>query len=270
MGTALAAHEGLSQAAPALAALAGAVLIQVGTNYTNDVLDYRRGADTAERLGPPRAVQSGWVSAEAMARAAIIAFALAAVAGLYLVTVGGWPILVIGLTGIAAGVAYTAGPRPLAYVGLGDVFVLVYFGVAAVAATAYLQTGEWDPAAAVLGGATGAFAVALLTVNNVRDRPTDEKAGKRTLVVRMGETRARRYYALLLAAAMILTAVLALGRLGPVMLAGLLVLPEVVRVAGMVLGDLQGRALNPILARTVRLQLVHAGLVAAALLATAR
>lgn len=270
IGCALAARMNSFPLGVAAAALVTALLIQVGTNFANDLFDFRRGADTAERLGPPRAVQSGLVTPEEMGTATAITLGAAAAVGLYLVRVGGLPILVIGLTGIVAGVLYTAGPRPLAYLGLGDVFVWTHFGIAAVAGTVYLLTGLWDQTALVLGGATGAFAVAVLTINNIRDLRTDAKVGKRTLAVRLGDHRARRYCAALLAIGVLApTSILAIGGPAPVGLAGLLAVPLAWPIAREVLAGTSGRALNPLLSQTVRLQAVHGGLLVAALLATA-
>lgn len=293
VGTALAYAAGALHVAAALAALAGALLIQVGTNLTNDVLDFRRGADTAERLGPTRVVQSGLLSPRAVALGAGAAFALAAAVGLYLVAVGGVPILVLGLAAIVSGIAYTAGPRPLAYVGLGDVFVMVFFGIAAVAGTFYVQVraalGGRAAAAALalmphamaLGVAVGAVAVAILTVNNLRDIPTDRAVGKRTLAVRLGEAGTRRYLEGLVATAFIIPVAMAALPVvpraalpnGPGMFATLLLALGAVPLANGVLRPVAagaaGRALNPILGQTARLQVAHAGLIAIALVADA-
>lgn len=298
----LAVAAGSFHALAAAAALVGALLIQVGTNLANDVLDFRRGADTAERLGPTRVVQAGLLSPRAVAWGAAAAFALAALVGLYLIAVGGLPILAIGLLAIASGVAYTAGPAPLAYVGLGDAFVMAFFGVAAVAGTYLVQARaalDGDdlaralallPHAAALGVAVGALAVAILTINNLRDIPTDRAAGKRTLAVRLGEARTRRYLGAQLALAFAVPVALALlpvvpraslggvpqrlpmllAELGggprslPTLLAVLAAAPMAVRLWRDVAGA-SGRALNPLLARTARLQMLHAALLALAL-----
>ena len=200
-GGGLAWKEGGFAAEPFLAALAGALLIQIGTNFSNDYSDFVRGADTADRLGPARVTQAGLLDARAVRRGAGAAFAGAVVVGAYLVAVGGWPLVWIGLAGIAAGICYTGGPWPFGYHGLGDPFVFVFFGPVAVAGTAYVQLGRWPPEAWLAGVGAGALATAILVVNNLRDRDTDAAAGKRTLAVRIGARATRVQYAALLAAA---------------------------------------------------------------------
>lgn len=266
VGTALALDAGAFRLLPALAALAGGLLIQIGTNFANDVLDHRRGADTAERLGPTRVVQAGLLSDRAVARGAAVAFGLAALVGLYLVRVGGWPILLLGMASIASGVLYTAGPYPLAYVGLGDVFVMLFFGLAAVTGTYYVQAGALHPAAVPLGVAAGALSVAILAVNNLRDLDTDRAAGKRTLAVRIGDARTRTYYGTMLALAFVvpLAQVVAGGvgdppawSLGPGAALVLLALPAAAAPLRLVRAGARGGALNPVLGLTARAQLWH-------------
>ena len=188
---------------PALAALVGAVLIQVGTNLINDYYDFKKGADTQERLWPTRVTQSGLLSAGHRHDGALgISCALAAtLVGLYLTAVAGWPIVVIGLASLLAGYAYTGGPYPLGYHGLGDLFVFVFFGLVAVAGTFYVQAGNVIPAVWPAAAAVGAMGTELLVVNNLRDATTDAKAGKRTLVVRFGVLGGKLEYLLLLALA---------------------------------------------------------------------
>ena len=164
-----------------------ALCIQVGTNYANDYFDFVKGTDTVERVGPTRATAAGWVTPPQMLAATIVVFGLSALGGLYLVSVGGWPILLIGLASIACGILYTAGPFPLGYLGLGDIFVLIFFGPVAVAGTYYLLAGRWDINAVIAGLAPGLLSTAILAVNNFRDRHTDRATGKRTLVVRFGD-----------------------------------------------------------------------------------
>ena len=176
---------------PALACLAFALLIQIGTNFANDYYDFLKGADTAERVGPRRAVAAGLVAPATMKRAMIGVFAAAFCAGLTLLGYGGWPLLAIGVASIVCGVAYTGGPYPLGYNGLGDVFVFIFFGLVAVGATYYVQTGVITPEAWVIGAGIGALAANILVVNNYRDAETDVRAGKRTLVVRFGKKAAR-------------------------------------------------------------------------------
>lgn len=194
---------------PALACLAFALLIQIGTNFANDYYDYVKGADTAERVGPRRAVAAGLVAPATMKRAMIGVFAAAFLSGLTLLGFGGWPLLVIGVASIVCGVAYTGGPYPLGYNGLGDVFVFVFFGLVAVGATYYVQTGVITPEAWIIGAGIGALAANILVVNNYRDVETDVKAGKRTLVVRFGKKAARAQF--IAAHALALAALVAVG-----------------------------------------------------------
>ena len=192
MGTALALRDhGRIPWLYALAALAGAVFIQIATNYINDALDFRRGADTSARLGPTRVTQAGLLTDKVVMRAAYGCFALAALCGLPLIARGGWPLLAIGLMSILAAYAYTGGPYPLAYHGLGELFVMIFFGIVAVGGTYYVLTLQYVVDALLAGIAIGALAVVILAINNLRDLPTDATSGKRTLAVRLGERGAR-------------------------------------------------------------------------------
>lgn len=185
-----------------------AMLIQIGTNLHNDVADFERGSDEPlTRSGPPRATSEGWLSATQVRRAAYSSFLLAFLAGCYLVWHGGWPILALGLLSIAAGLAYTGGPRPLAYLGLGEVFVWLFFGVIAVSGTYYLQTGRFDASAVLAGAILGLPAAAVLVVNNYRDLETDRGVGKNTLAVRFGRRFSRFEYASLMLSPFVLLAV---------------------------------------------------------------
>jgi len=195
MGIAIAWRDGVLHIAAATAALFGALLIQVGTNFANDYFDGVKGTDTEARLGPQRAVQAGLVSAAAMRRAFVATFGLAALVGVYLVARAGWPIAVIGAVSILFGVLYTGGPRPLGYLGLGDVLVLIFFGPIATAGTYYVQGLRWSEAAWLAGLGPGLLAVGLLTVNNLRDIDGDRSAGKRTLPARFGPTFAKAEFA---------------------------------------------------------------------------
>jgi 1,4-dihydroxy-2-naphthoate octaprenyltransferase len=197
-GTAVAIHEGGEHWPSVFFALITALLLQVAANFANDALDFRRGADTAERLGPPRITASGFVTADAVMKATALVLGLAVLAGLPLVLRGGWPILVLGLAAIACAVAYTGGPFPLAYLGLGEIFVFLFFGLAAVAGTAYVQTGELTALALATSVPIGALAVAILVVNNLRDIHTDRQAGKRTVAVRLGVRGTQREFAAML------------------------------------------------------------------------
>ncbi|MDH3733423.1 MAG: 1,4-dihydroxy-2-naphthoate polyprenyltransferase, partial [Gemmatimonadota bacterium] len=204
VGGGLAASTGDFATLPFLAALLGALWIQIGTNFANDYSDFVRGADTEERKGSMRVTQSGLLSPESVRFAAGVSFGIAMAFGVYLVTRGGWPIVGIGLASIIAGVCYTGGPWPFGYHGLGDLFVFVFFGPVAVAGTVYVQTLEWRPDTLLAGAAVGALTTAILVVNNLRDRPTDAAAGKRTLAVLIGDRATRaQYVALLLVAAAI-------------------------------------------------------------------
>jgi 1,4-dihydroxy-2-naphthoate octaprenyltransferase len=194
VGTAMAAEAGAFHAASALCAALGAILIQIGTNFSNDYLDFVKGADRASRRGPTRATQAGWVSVTAMRRATILTFALAFLSGLYLIWRGGWPVLAIGVGSIASGVWYTAGRWSLAYLGLADLFVLVFFGPVAVGGTYYVQALAVSGPVLTAGLAPGLLATGILLVNNLRDREEDARAGKKTLVVRFGRAAGRRCY----------------------------------------------------------------------------
>jgi len=256
VGTALAFGEGVGRWLPALAALVGAMFIQIGTNFTNDYYDFKKGADTAERLGPQRVTQSGLIAPATVLAAAMACFGLAFLTGTYLVWVGGWPIVAIGLASLLAGYAYTGGPFPLAYNGLGDVFVLVFFGFVAVMGTYYVQAGTVSPSAWWASVPVGAIGTALLVVDNQRDASTDVKAGKRTLVVRFGTGFGKAEYLLLLAAGFVTPLVMfALGLKGPWVFLPLVGAPLCVPPVKRMLRE-QGAALNPALGATARLQLV--------------
>jgi 1,4-dihydroxy-2-naphthoate octaprenyltransferase len=191
VASALALRDELLDAPAALACLVFALLIQIGTNFANDYYDFIKGADTAERVGPRRAVAAGLVKPVVMKRVMIAVFVSAFLAGLTLLSYGGWPLLVIGVASIACGIAYTGGPYPLGYNGLGDVFVFVFFGLVAVSATYFVQTGLVTGEVLVIGAGIGALATNILVVNNYRDVETDAKAGKRTLAVRFGRRFSR-------------------------------------------------------------------------------
>ena len=209
VGTALAWRDaGTIDWIVALVALVAAMLIQIGTNLFNDVGDYERGADLPDRLGPPRATAMGWLSPAEVRRAAATSFGLAMVLGAYLVSVGGWPIFAIGLASVAAGIAYTGGPRPIAYTASGEFFVFVFFGIVATAGSHFLQAGRFSSAALIAGTILGALAAAVLVVNNYRDLDSDLRAGKITLAVRIGRAATRVEFAALVAAAFALVPLL--------------------------------------------------------------
>lgn len=262
VGTACAHAVGGFRPGPALAALAGALLLQVGANLANDLFDFEKGADTAERLGPTRVVQAGLLSAGAVRAGMTVTFGLAFLVGLYLVWVAGPVIVVIGLMSIAAAVAYTAGPYPLGYNGLGDIAVLIFFGFVAVCGTAYVQAGHVPALAWYAALPIGALATAILVVNNVRDIETDAAAGKRTLAVRLGRRGAIAEYALLLGTAYTIPAALVvLGHTGPWGLLPMATAPLAVTLVRRV-RDGRGRELNPALGGTARLLFIFGALFA--------
>lgn len=266
-GTAIAYAHGAFAPLPAVAALFSAFLIQIGTNFANDVFDFDKGADTAERLGPTRAVQAGLLTRVAVRNGMVACFALALVGGVYLTFVGGPVILVIGILSIASGVAYTGGPFPLGYHGLGDVFVLVFFGLVAVAGTVWVQAGHLPPVTWLAGAGVGAVATAILVVNNVRDRETDVKAGKRTLAVRFGRRFGVIEYAALWCvayAAVVVAFALELG--SALVLLPLATAPLAVSLTRRLARE-EGRALNPVLASTARALVLYGGLLSAGLAA---
>ncbi len=191
LGTALAFSDGEGSLWLAAAALLGAIFLQIGSNLVNDCADSLRGADTPTRLGPARATASGLLQPRTVAAGAAASFLLATFFGAILVLHAGWPIALIGLGAIVCGILYTAGPVPLAYFGLGDIFAFLFFGPVATAGTYFVQTGQLAAAPILAGCAPGFYAVALLTINNLRDRECDRKAGKRTLAVRLGSEFAR-------------------------------------------------------------------------------
>jgi len=256
VGSALALRDGAFLPIAAGMALLGALLIQIGTNLTNDYFDFVRGADTADRLGPARVTQQGLLKPKAVKAGAFVCFALAVVVGLYLVSVGGWPILVIGIASVIAGYAYTGGPYPLGYHGLGDVFVLVFFGLVAVGGTYFLQAHAITPTALLAAIPVGTLGVALLAVNNVRDAATDARAGKKTLVVRFGTGFGRaEWVAMVVVAFAIPVALWAAGWASVAVLLPLLALPLVIAPFRLVRNQ-SGAVLNNALAATARLQLV--------------
>jgi 1,4-dihydroxy-2-naphthoate polyprenyltransferase len=187
-----------------VAALAGSILIQIGTNLANDYSDAKRGADSADRLGPVRVTSSGLIAPRRVLYATWIAFGAALAVGIYLATVAGWEILVVGAVSIAAGILYTGGPRPYGYAGLGELFVFLFFGLVAVNGSFYVQLEDLDLLPFLLSIPVGLLSTAILVVNNVRDLETDARAGKRTLAVRLGRERTRDLYVALVAGAFVL------------------------------------------------------------------
>ncbi|HUF12686.1 MAG TPA: 1,4-dihydroxy-2-naphthoate polyprenyltransferase [Longimicrobiales bacterium] len=270
VGTACAYAVDGFRAGPALAALIGALLLQIASNLANDVFDFEKGVDTGDRLGPTRVVQSGLLSARQVRFGLGLVIALALAIGVYLTWVAGAVVVVIGLSSIGAAIAYTGGPYPLGYHGLGDIAVMLFFGFVAVCGTAYVQalyvpTLAWWSAIPV-----GALATAILVVNNLRDLETDARAGKRTLAVRLGRARAVLEYRLLLAAAYALPVVLvAVDVLHVWALLPLLTLPLALRLGRRVARE-RGEPLNQALAATARLLFLHGVLFAAGIALGAR
>src|SRR5213595_687951 len=194
VGTALAATEGTFHVLRFVAAMLGALFIQVGTNLSNDYSDARRGADTEDRLGPVRVTAGGLMPPRQVLVGTWVAFGVAVAAGAYLVAVAGWQLLLVGAASILAGVLYTGGPKPYGYEGLGEVFVFLFFGVVAVAGSYFVQTRHLIWEAFALAVPVGLLAAAILLVNNIRDTDTDRRAGKRTLAVRLGRDGARTLF----------------------------------------------------------------------------
>lgn len=258
VGTALAAGEGHVRPLVTVAILGAAVLIQVGANLANDVYDYLKGADTLGRLGPARVTERGLLTPAQVKAGMMLVFGLAIMIGFYLAWVGGWPIVVIGLVSIAVALAYTGGPWPFGYYGLGDLVVFLFFGIVAVVGTVYLHTGVFLPAS--LWGAIpmGALATAILVVNNYRDIDTDLRAGKRTLAVRLGRKGTRLEYIGLLVLAYLVPAVYLAAQQGsPLLLLPYLTLPLAWVNIRSLLTTVAGGPLNATLARTARLQILY-------------
>ena len=263
VGTALALADGVLHPQAAIFALAGALALQIATNIHNDYEDFVRGADGPDRLGPKRATAEGWITPASMRRAAIAVFLVALLIGICLVARGGWPILALGLASIAAGYSYTGGPKPLAYIGLGDLFVLLFFGFAAVVGTYYVQSLTTCSTAWWLGLGLGSLSTAILAINNLRDHRSDRAAGKRTLAVRLGPGAARIEYALCLGIAYL--ALLPAAFTGhPGVLLGLLSLPSAHSVYSTMMKR-EGAQLAPLLGATAKLLARYGLLVSAGL-----
>src|SRR6059058_5782672 len=262
VGTSLALGNGTFHPLAFVAALLGAVFIQVGTNLSNDYSDARRGADSEDRLGPVRVTAGGLVPPGQVLLATYATFGLAVACGAYLVAVAGPELLAVGAASILAGVLYTGGPRPYGYEGLGELFVFLFFGIVAVTGSYYVQVQELPWQAFALAVPVGLIASAILVVNNVRDLETDRRAGKRTLAVRLGRARTRTLYAAMLAAAYLALAVVALGLTAWVVLP-VATIPLAVRLARTVRTRTDGPSLNGALAGTGALQLIFCLLLSA-------
>jgi 1,4-dihydroxy-2-naphthoate octaprenyltransferase len=260
VGTAVAASDGGFALLPALAALLCALLLQVGSNFANDYFDFFKGADTADRMGPTRVTAAGLLAPPQVLMGMVVVFGMAALVGLYLVVVGGWPVLLLGVSAIAAAILYTGGPLPYGYYGLGELFVFLFFGLAAVVGTYYVQALTTTAQLWLAAVPVGALITAVLVVNNLRDRAGDERAGKRTLAVLLGERGARAEYIALLALAYAVALWLSVIR-SPWLLLPLLSLPLAWPLVRSILHE-SGRALNKTLAGTARLSLVFSLLLA--------
>lgn len=191
LGSALAFSHSKGNLPAAIAALFGAICIQIATNLANDYWDAKKGADTADRLGPVRVTASGLLQPRMVFLGMVFFFLLATAAGVFLTLRAGWPVVAIGLASILFGILYTAGPFSLAYLGLGEVFTFLFFGLVATAGTYFVQALSYSPDAVLLGVMPGCYSVVLIALNNLRDRATDQRVNKKTLAVRFGEKFAR-------------------------------------------------------------------------------
>jgi 1,4-dihydroxy-2-naphthoate octaprenyltransferase len=265
----------------ALGCVLVALLLQVVANFANDLSDFRKGADTPDRQGPVRVAAAGLVTERQLEAAIAVTIGLAGLVGLYLVAVGGWVLLALGLLAVVAALAYTGGPFPYGYRALGEVFVFVFFGLVAVAGTAYLQALRFDALFVIAAVPPGALITAILVVNNLRDIPTDTAAGKRTLAVVLGPRRTQGEFGALLGAAYVVPVLLFLAwvagwtpagvpaPLAPALLLPLLTLPMASPLLRTVRGFREPRELNPVLKGTARLSLAFSLLLALGLVASA-
>jgi 1,4-dihydroxy-2-naphthoate octaprenyltransferase len=267
VGTALAGTDSRFRALGFVAALIGAVFIQVGTNLSNDYSDARRGADTEDRLGPVRVTAGGLVPPRQVLIATYVTFGVAVLAGAYLIALAGWELLAVGAASILAGVLYTGGPRPYGYEGLGELFVFLFFGIVAVTGSYFVQMERLPWEAFALAVPVGLLAASILVVNNVRDLETDRRAGKRTLAVRLGRRRARLLYAAMVGGAFLTAPIPWLaGSLSAWLLLPLAAAPLAVPLVRAVRTRTDGPALNRALAGTGMLQLVFCLLLSAGVL----
>lgn len=258
IGTAMAFGDGIHHLPTAFLCLFGAILIQIGTNLANDYFDFKKGTDDVDRIGPTRVTQAGLISPEVVKFAFILTFVLSALVCIALVIRGGWPIAVIGILSIISGILYTAGPKPLGYMGLGDVFVFVFFGPVAVAGTYYVQSFEMNMAVILAGVAPGLISAGILTVNNLRDIVGDKKSGKKTLAVRFGRSFAQSEYLFsMIAASLVPVLIYALIQDHLPILMGTVVSLLAIPIMKKVLVSTDGPALNLALAKTGKLLLIY-------------
>jgi 1,4-dihydroxy-2-naphthoate octaprenyltransferase len=257
VGSAIAYFEGAFRLWPALGALLGALLLQIGANFANDVFDYQKGADNDTRLGPTRVTLAGMLSPNQVKAGMVLAFSLAALIGIYLTWVSGWPVIAIGLLAILAAIFYSGGPYPYGYHGLGELFVFLFFGLAAVVGTFYVQAVRVSLSAFIGSVPVGLLIVAILAVNNLRDIHTDLTSGKKTLAVRLGVQGARQEYLLLILIAYLLPLLLALSKINSLwLLLPFLSLPMAIELVAFVYQN-EGKPLNRALGRTGLLVLFY-------------
>jgi 1,4-dihydroxy-2-naphthoate octaprenyltransferase len=255
-GSALAWYDGYFRLDAALVCLLTAILLQIGSNLANDVFDFERGTDTAERAGPVRVTQAGLLTPSQVKVGMLVVFGLAALCGLYLAWLGGWPIILLGVAAIVSAIAYTGGPLPLGYYGMGDLFVFLFFGLASVAGTYYVQAGFVSAAAWWMAIPPGLIITAILVVNNLRDLENDRKAGKHTLAVILGERGSQAEYLVCMATAYLAIPLAAgLGVVPGLSILTWLSLPLAIRTTRIVLTQ-KGRPLNAALAGTGQLALL--------------
>src|SRR6478672_7015099 len=267
VGTALAGWQHIFHPLRFVAALVGAIFIQVGTNLSNDYSDARRGADAEDRLGPVRVTAGGLVPPRQVLIATYVSFGVAVLAGVYLVVVAGWQLLLVGGASILAGVLYTGGPKPYGYEGLGELFVFLFFGIVAVAGSYFVQVKHLDWKAFALAVPVGLLASAILVVNNFRDIDSDRRAGKRTLAVRLGRDKTRAMFAVIVYVAFLLAPVTwVFGPMRPWLLLPWLTLPLAAQIVREVRNRTDGPSLNQALAHTGMLQLAFCTLLSAGLL----
>ncbi len=256
VASALAVHDQKFQLFVFLAALLGSIAIQIATNYINDASDFLRGADTEERLGPPRMAQTGAITPRALFWGAALCFLFATLMGVYLIIAAGFAMLWIGVFSILAAIAYTAGPYPLAYYGLGDLFVLIFFGFVAVCGTYFAHSSQLSEVPLWLSLAVGALGVSLIVVNNARDIPTDTKVQKKTMAVRMGLLPTKIYYVCLLAVPYAVLLALHLKfPAGKIIFAPMVTAPMAIRNSYQMFQAQKPMQYNELLAKSAKLQI---------------
>ena len=258
MATGMAFGDGIHHFPTALVALFGAISIQIGTNFVNDYCDFKKGTDREDRKGPLRVTQAGLVTPTQMISATVLVFLISILCCLWLVKRGGWPIAVIGVLSILSGIFYTAGSRPYAYFGLGEIFVFIFFGPVAVGGTYYVQSLEINPAVILAGLGPGLLSAAILVINNLRDREEDARAGKKTLAVRFGKHFAMtEYLAMIIAACLIPVLLYVIMRDHLAILSVALILFLAIPSIVTILTQSDGPSLNHALAHTGRLLLIY-------------